>query len=66
MKFGMNYFILFQSINNTDYRLCVKEIHNPNGYDPVKVTTLIIGEFNVDGNIIVTGASNPNDHRNKR
>ena len=55
MKFGMNYFILFQSINNTDYRLCVKEIHNPNGYDPVKVTTLIIGEFNVNGNIIVTG-----------
>ena len=33
-----------QSINITYYRLCVKEIHKPNGYDPVKVTTLIIGE----------------------
>jgi len=32
-----------ESINSTYYRLCVKEIHNPNGYDPVKVTTLIIG-----------------------
>ncbi|XP_067055015.1 uncharacterized protein [Acropora muricata] len=32
-----------ESINTTYYRLCVKEIHKPNGYDPVKVTTLVIG-----------------------
>ncbi|XP_029202283.2 uncharacterized protein LOC114966535 [Acropora millepora] len=32
-----------EAINTTYYRLCVKEIHKPNGYDPVKVTTLIIG-----------------------
>ncbi|XP_068697833.1 uncharacterized protein [Montipora foliosa] len=32
-----------ESVNATYYRLCVKEIHKPNGYDPVEVTTLIIG-----------------------
>ncbi|XP_068699862.1 uncharacterized protein [Montipora foliosa] len=32
-----------ESVNTTYYRLCVKEIHKPNGYDPVKVTSLIIG-----------------------
>lgn len=36
-----------QSINTTYYRLCVKEIHKPNGYDPVKVTTLVIGKCGV-------------------
>ena len=35
---------IVQHINTTDYRLCIKEIHKPNGYDPVKVTTLMIGE----------------------
>ncbi|KAJ7393392.1 hypothetical protein OS493_006364 [Desmophyllum pertusum] len=32
-----------EHITNTDYRVCIKEIHKPNGYDPVKVSALMIG-----------------------
>lgn len=38
-------FPFFKSVNRTNYRLCVKEIHKPNGYDPVTVTALIVGEY---------------------
>lgn len=37
-------FLFTQHINTTDYRVCIKEIHKPNGYDPVKVATMMIGE----------------------
>jgi len=33
-----------EHINTTDCRVCIKEIHKPNGYDPVKVATMMIGE----------------------
>ncbi|XP_078357011.1 uncharacterized protein LOC144641875 [Oculina patagonica] len=32
-----------EQINTTACRVCIKELHNPNGYDPVKVSSLIIG-----------------------
>jgi len=37
-------FYFLQHINTTDYRVCIKEIHKPNGYDPVKVATMMVGE----------------------
>lgn len=45
LKFIITKCYIFQAINGTYYQLCVKEIHNPNGYDPVKVTALIVGEY---------------------
>lgn len=43
-KYILGIFLFTQHINTTDYRVCIKEIHKPNGYDPVKVATMMIGE----------------------
>ena len=33
-----------QQINTTNCRVCIKELTNENGYDPVTVNMLVIGE----------------------
>ena len=41
--FFFNFFVNKQ-ITTKDFQVCVKELHNQNGYDPVKVAALIIGK----------------------